>query len=149
MSMKTDIELSTGGEQCVQGHCANLDRMWQNCASLKIWRRRKPSMKPDLSRLLLLALVGGTPIFAQFQAPTPDELKMTADPKYPDASAVYLNYEKKTDNDVGYESVYARIKLLNESAKELATVTIEYPKSTAFDGIAAIQGRTIHPDGSI
>jgi Domain of Unknown Function with PDB structure (DUF3857) len=87
--------------------------------------------------------------FAQFQAPTQDELKMTADPKYPDAAAVFLNYEKKTDNLLGYESVYARIKILKESAKELATVTLEYPKSEGFAGIAAIQGRTIHADGTI
>ena len=35
---------------------------------------------------------------AQFQPATPDELKMTTDSKYPDAAAVYLNYE------AGYES---------------------------------------------
>lgn len=95
----------------------------------------------------LLAL--GPRCFAQFQAPTQDELKMTADPKYPDAAAVFLNYEKKTDNDVGYESVYARIKILKESAKELATVTILYPKGQGFAGIGAIQGRTIRADGTI
>lgn len=33
----------------------------------------------------------------QFQAPSPDELKMVADPRYPNAAAVYLNYEAKTD----------------------------------------------------
>lgn len=106
-------------------------------------------MKPTCTCSLLLVLALGVPAYAQFQAPSPDELKMTADPKYPDAAAVYLNYEKKTDNNVGYESVYSRIKILKESAKELATVTIEYPKSLAFDGIAAVQGRTIHADGTI
>ncbi len=99
--------------------------------------------------LVAFILCFATEGFAQFQAPTQDELKMTADPKYPDAAAVYLNYEKKTDNMVGYESVYARIKILKESAKELATVTLEYPKSEGFAGIAAIQGRTIHADGTI
>lgn len=99
--------------------------------------------------LVAFILCFATQGFAQFQAPMQDELKMTADPKYPDAEAVYLNYEKKTDNMVGYESVYARIKILKESAKELATVTIVYPKSQAFAGIAAIQGRTIHPDGTM
>lgn len=106
-------------------------------------------MKPNLAGSLLLVLACATSAFAQFQAPAPDELKMTADPKYPDAGAVYLNYEQKLDNIVGYESVYARIKILNESAKELATVTIEYPKSEGFAGIAAIQGRTIHADGTV
>jgi transglutaminase-like putative cysteine protease len=86
---------------------------------------------------------------AQFQPPTPDELKMTTDAKYPDAGAVYLNYEKKTDNQVGYESEYARIKILKESAKELATVHIPYWKGRGFAGIAAVSGRTIHADGTI
>ena len=85
----------------------------------------------------------------QFQPASPDELKMTADPKYPDAAAVFLNYEKKTDNQVGYESVYARIKILKEPAKELATVHIPYRKGPGSGVIAAISGRTIHSDGSI
>lgn len=103
----------------------------------------------DFVRFLILVLACVSSANAQFQTPTPDELKMTADPKYPDAAAVFLNYEKKTDNLVGYESVYARIKILKESAKELATVNLEYPKSEGFEGIAAIQGRTIHADGTI
>jgi len=86
----------------------------------------------SLFSFVALILAFGPRCFAQFQAPTPDELKMTADPKYPDAAAVYLNYEMKTDNEVGYESVYARIKILKESAKELATVTLKYPRSQAL-----------------
>lgn len=74
---------------------------------------------------------------------------MTTAPRYPDAAAIFLNYEMKTDNEVGYESVYARIKILNDSAKELATVHIPYRKQAGKGGIAAISGRTIHADGSI
>lgn len=99
--------------------------------------------------LLLLFIALGPAAWSQFQTPTPDELKMTTDPKYPDAAAVFLNYEMKTENQVGYESVYARIKILKESAKELATVHIPYRKQTGNGGIAAISGRTIHADGSI
>jgi Domain of Unknown Function with PDB structure (DUF3857) len=106
-------------------------------------------MKTNLVRFLLLALVCSCHAFGQFQPSTPDELKMTADPKYPDAGAVFLNYEKKTDNLVGYESVYARIKILKESAKDLATVHIPYFKSEGFAGVAAVSGRTIHSDGTI
>ena len=106
---------------------------------------------PRFSALNLTALIFlfAAPGFAQFQAPAPDELKMTADQKYPDASAIYLNYEKKTDDQVGYESEYARIKILKESAKELGTVHIAYRKQAGFAGIAAISGRTIHADGTI
>ena len=112
-------------------------------------------MKTGFVRTLkALGFIGLVLIFAmrgsaQFQASTQDELKMTADTKYPDAAAVVLNYEKKTDNLVGYESVYARIKILKESAKELATVHLPYTKWEGFGGIAAISGRTIHADGSI
>ena len=97
----------------------------------------------------LLIVAFGTRASAQFQAPAPEELKLTADPKYPDAAAVYLNYEKKTDNLVGYESVYARIKILKDSALDLGTVHVPYLKQQGFAGIAAISGRTIQPDGSI
>jgi hypothetical protein len=99
--------------------------------------------------VLGLVLAMGPLGISQFQPPTPDELKMTADPKYPDAAAVFLNYEKKTDNQVGYESVYARIKILKESAKELATEHIPYRKEPGSGVIAAISGRTIHSDGSV
>lgn len=89
--------------------------------------------------------------FGQYpQQPTAEELKMTADPKYPDAAAVILNLEDKTDSSqrpVSYRSRYMRIKILNESAKDLATVSLGYLRG--FDQIAAVQGRTIHADGTI
>src|SRR4051794_7904403 len=94
-----------------------------------------------------LAMAMGPLGISQFLPPTPDELKMTADAKYPDAAAEFLNYEKRTDNEVGYESVYARIKILTESGKELATVHVPYRKQEGLAGFAAIQGRTIHADG--
>jgi hypothetical protein len=84
---------------------------------------------------------------AQFQQPTPEELKMTADPQYPDAAAVVLNYEEKTEDVVHYTSVYKRIKILNESAKNLATVSLGYIRGGGE--ISSISGRTIQPDGSI
>ena len=99
--------------------------------------------------VLILFFTLRTVAMGQFQVPAPDELKMTADPKYPDASAVFLNYEKRTDNEVGYESVYERIKILKESGKELGTVHVPYRKQEGLAGFAGIQGRTIHTDGSI
>lgn len=92
-------------------------------------------MKANSVRLLLLVLMGVSPAAAQFQAPSPDELKMTADPKYPDAAAVILNYEQKLDNLVGYQSVYTRIKVLKESAKELATCTFLITKRKVSRGL--------------
>ncbi len=66
-----------------------------------------------------------SPVFvcAQFQQPTDEELKMTSDPKAPGAAAVYL-YREETTNDrmLRLQSIYARIKVLAEKGKELATV---------------------------
>jgi Domain of Unknown Function with PDB structure (DUF3857)/Transglutaminase-like superfamily len=84
---------------------------------------------------------------AQFQAPNPDELKMTSDPKAPGAAAVYLDYEE-TDNDAMHSQIYyARIKVLTEKGKEAATVQIPYWGGEF--SIGSVSGRTIHSDGTI
>jgi hypothetical protein len=104
-----------------------------------------------LNLLFLLAffplLAAPALLRAQFQDPTPDELKMTADPKAPGAAAVYLNIEEIASDTLHFESFYARIKVLQEKGKELATVEIPYQKGVS--SIVAIKGRTIHPDGAI
>ncbi len=99
------------------------------------------------SLVVLVLLASSASLHAQFQKPTDQELKMTADPQYPDVAAVILNLEEKTDDTVHYTSTYKRIKILKDSAKELATVPLGYFRGD--EEIAAIQGRTIHPDGSI
>jgi hypothetical protein len=97
--------------------------------------------------LLFLAIAAPVLVRAQFQPPTGEELKMTADPKAPGAAAVYLNVEEVTDDQKHNHSFYARIKVLEEKGKELATVEIPY-QHTNFR-ILEIKGRTIHPDGTI
>jgi len=99
------------------------------------------------SAVLFAAAVSPVLVHAQFQDPTPDELKMTADPKAPDAAAVYLNIEEIDNDPLHYESYYAQIKVLTEKGKELATVDLPYLKSTYK--ITDIKGRTIHPDGTV
>jgi hypothetical protein len=96
---------------------------------------------------LLLAITSPILVRAQFQPPTDDELKMTADPKAPGAAAVFLNVEEVTDDEMHYHSMYARIKVLQEKGKELATVEIPYYHSNYK--ITDIKGRTIHADGTI
>ncbi|UWZ85599.1 DUF3857 and transglutaminase domain-containing protein [Occallatibacter riparius] len=126
---------------------------------------------------------------AQFAPPTPEELKMTSDPKAPGADAVYLDRVEVTDDPHHFSTVYARIKVLTEKGTEAATVHIPYLKNFVFHAsgdnssrmgsgtanhwdapnvnhsgedrpndidsfdvktdIAAIEGRTIHPDGTI
>jgi transglutaminase-like putative cysteine protease len=84
---------------------------------------------------------------AQFQTPTDEELKMTSDPKAPGAAAVYLNIEEVANDPLHYQSVYARIKVLTEKGKELATQEVPYLKGNFK--ITDIKARTIHSDGTI
>lgn len=100
----------------------------------------------SLSALLFASAIPAL-LSAQFQEPTSDELKMTSDPKAPGAAAVYLYREEKTDDQASLHSFYERIKVLTEKGLDLATVEIpyEYGKFQVVD----IQGRTIHPDGTV
>jgi hypothetical protein len=86
---------------------------------------------------------------AQFQKPTDEELKMTSDPKAPGADAVYLKVIETDDNVHYYESFYARIKVLTEKGKELATVELPYVNDESKISVKGIKARTIHPDGTI
>jgi len=97
--------------------------------------------------LLASALFGATLLPAQFQPPSQQELQMTSDPRAPGASAVYLYVEEKTDDNFHFHYYYARVKVLTEKGKELATVRIPYEHGQV--SVAAVYGRTIHPDGSI
>src|SRR5579872_1148066 len=83
----------------------------------------------------------------RFQEPTQEELRMTADPMAPGAPAVFLYREEVTDNFSHYVSIYARIKVLTEAGKEWATVEVPYVPE--YEGKPIIQGRTVHPDGSV
>src|SRR5450432_910388 len=81
---------------------------------------------------LLLGSFAPLAAFGQFQPPTPEELKMTSDPKAPGASAVYLYREEREDDSHHFRSVYARIKVLSEAGKDLATVHVVYHKHFVF-----------------
>jgi hypothetical protein len=100
-------------------------------------------------RFALLLLVSAAPalVHAQFQEPTPEELKMTADPKAPGAAAVYFNIEEVTDDPLHFHSFYARIKVLQDKGKELATV--ELPYLSGNQKVTDIKARTIHADGTV
>jgi transglutaminase-like putative cysteine protease len=86
-------------------------------------------------------------LHAQFQEPSKEELQMTADPKAPGAAAVYLNIEEVTDDPLHYHGFYARIKVLQEKGKELATVELPYQRGDF--NVANIKARTIHSDGTV
>jgi Domain of Unknown Function with PDB structure (DUF3857)/Transglutaminase-like superfamily len=79
---------------------------------------------------------------------SPDEMKMTSDPKAPDAPAVYLNYDEYVDIKAHFHRVYARIKILTERGKEEYS-DVEIPFETGATAIRGIDGRTIEPDGTV
>ncbi len=96
---------------------------------------------------LLLLLASPIALLVQFQQSTEEELKMTADPKAPGADAVYLDVEEIANDPLHFQSYYARIKVLTEKGKELATVNLPFLKDN-FQ-ITDIKGRTIQPDGAV
>ena len=97
--------------------------------------------------LLLFSVASPAALYAQFQEPTAEELKMTADPKAPGAAAVYLNVEAIADDQLHYMSFYARIKVLTEKGMDLATVEIPYERGNYK--IQDIKARIIHADGTV
>src|SRR6202166_4629188 len=88
-----------------------------------------------VARFYVMLLRAMVPLLshAQFQAPTPDELKMTFDPKAPGADAVYLYREETEDDPHHFRTVYVRIKVLTEKGKDLATVRVTYSRNFVFN----------------
>lgn len=104
--------------------------------------------------LLCLVLLAST-ARSQWTAPTAEELKMTSQPEVPGAPAVFLFKEEVTDDSLHDWSKYVRLKVLTERGKEYANVELRQYKATDWEGdsggytVDDIQGRTIHPDGTI
>ena len=108
----------------------------------------------SLFRLSLLSALISLPAVAhadqQWTPPTPEELSMTSQPQVPGASAVYLNREETTDDKLHMFSIYVRLKVLNELGKEFGNVELQYAHLSGGSlNVEDIQGRTIHPDGTI
>src|SRR5438105_6979327 len=107
----------------------------------------------NLALLCLFALVPCAR--AQWTPPTQEELQMTSQPEVPGAPAVYLYREEATDDNMHSWSKYVRLKVLNERGKEYANVQLDQYSGEDREGyregykVTDIQGRTIHPDGTI
>ena len=85
----------------------------------------------------------------EWQPITPEELKMTGEPKAPGASAVilYRQVDRNDSSRAATEYNYVRIKVLTEEGRNQANVEIAFTK--AFENVSGIRARTIRPDGSI
>jgi len=111
---------------------------------------------PTLVRKLFLSLLG---LLAAFALPTPahagddwlpvtpEELKMTSEPKAPGAQAIYLYRQLDRDDVENREYNYARIKIFTDEGRKYADIEIPFLKG--FGNIKNIKARTIHPDGTI
>ncbi len=98
-----------------------------------------------VSALVTLSMVPANA--EKWYQPTPQQLKMTTDPKAPNAAAVYL-YREETVNDQEHpHTFYAVIKILTAGGKKWADV--ELPYDSSYAQLASIQGRTIEPDGAV
>lgn len=96
---------------------------------------------------VLLLFAAPLELRAQFHAPSAEELKMTSDPKAPGAAAVYLDIDEEDNDPLHSHSYYARIKVLTEKGKDLATVAVQYAAGPFK--VTDIKARTIHADGTV
>jgi len=100
-----------------------------------------------------LALAAIVPVRCRaqgFPPLSPDDLKMTKEPKAPGAAAIIL-YREVDRDDSGqgtfHEDNYYRIKILTEEGRKYADREIPFVKG--LDDVVHIQARTIRPDGSV
>lgn len=84
-----------------------------------------------------------------FQPVSPDELKMTAEPKAPGAPAIILFRQVDRDDHMpnAHEDVYFRIKILTEEGRKYADIEIPFFKEQG--DVVTLHARTIKPDGTI
>jgi hypothetical protein len=78
---------------------------------------------------------------------SPDEMKMTAEPKAPGAPAIFLYRQVDRDDTTGRQVSLARIKVLTEEGRKYADVEIPFVKQQSQ--VRGIKARTIQPDGAI
>ncbi len=125
-----------------------------------------PSHRDRIPRRILFTLLFTAAALAplaalaqtKFMEPTKDELAMTSQPGYPGVAAVVLNREHTYYDDHHTSSTYERIKILSEDGKKYANVELPYVVTSGDfssetigneKSLDDIQGRTIHPDGTI
>ena len=84
-----------------------------------------------------------------FQPVSPDELKMSSEPKAPGAPAIILFREVNRDDRsrTAHEDVYFRIKILTEEGRKYADIEIPFYKGQG--NVVSLHARTIKPDGTI
>jgi hypothetical protein len=115
--------------------------------------RRSPSLFPLFKRICVLVVTlsaFAAPAWCVgFQPVSPDELKMTSEPKAPGAPAIILFRQVDRDDrgNTAHEDVYYRIKILTEEGRKYADIEIPFFKDQGK--VINVHARTIEPDGTI
>lgn len=118
-----------------------------NCAMTR--RPRFPQFLPIVILAMSAAVVTLPARAVSFQPVSPEELKMTTEPKAPGAPAIILFREVDRDDrgQTAHEDVYLRIKILTEEGRKYGDVEIPFWKG--MGDVINIHARTIKPDGTI
>lgn len=78
---------------------------------------------------------------------SPEDLALKDNPAQPGSSAMILYRSVERNDQMGSEREYIRIKIFTEEGKQYADVSMP-PFDREFK-VSGVQGRTIHPDGTI
>ena len=73
---------------------------------------------------------------------------MTSEPAVPGAAAIYLYRNESVNDKLHVHTLYVRLKVLTDKGVEYGDVELSYDQGRSFS-IRAIEGRTIHSDGTI
>src|SRR5262245_1544169 len=100
------------------------------------------------SRCVLGLLILSAPVLAADWLPvTPEELRMTSEPKAPNAAAILRYRQVDRDDTAPEQTIYSRIKVLTEEGRKYGDVEIPYQSD--HESIRGLEARTIRPDGTI
>ncbi len=100
--------------------------------------------------LFATAALSSVPSWAQgFPPISPEDLKMTSEPKAPGAPAIILFREVDRDDNgrTSHEDNYVRIKILTEEGRSYANVEIEFNR--ASENVVSVHAATRKADGSV
>ena len=109
------------------------------------------SLRPNWAFVALIgiALLPAVSHAQGFPPISPEDLKMTSEPKVPGAPAIILFREVDRDDNgyTSHEDNYVRIKILTEEGRSYANVEVEFDK--ADENVVSVHARTLKADGSV
>jgi hypothetical protein len=121
-------------------------RMNRSPASCSACKGNRTRLLPWLAMTLAAPTIAGPA--DEWQPISPQDLSMTAEPKAPGAGAIILYRQVDRNDQLGFESDYVRVKILDDSGRDRnSNVRLQYFGEA--QAIEDIRARTIHADGSV